>query len=148
MDRLLITHGLDDMELASLEVLGHKMKVITRDNAGSRLSELLEGIDKPSMGSIPDEKVIIFNGYEDEELQENVVKFRQIFPVRPILAVVTDHSRNWTFEYLLTEHLIKDRDANRENHRKYLEELEEENRKMAEAQKMEQSTDSEGKSKE
>lgn len=130
--KLVLTHGLTDMELASLEVLGHKIRVIDEKNAGSKIMELIEGINKPSMGKIPEEKVIIFSNYDDGELQENVVKFREIFTERPILAVVTEHSKNWTFEYLLTEHLIKDRDANRENHRKYLEELERENKRMAE----------------
>lgn len=128
----LLTHGLDKMELASLEVLGHKALVIDKKNAGAKIGEILEGEKKPTEKELPEEKVIIFSGYEDEEVQELVSKFRTIFSVRPILAVVTEHSIGWPFDYLLTEHLIKDRDANRENRRKYLEEMERENKKLQE----------------
>ncbi len=132
MDRILLTHGLDPMELASLEVTGHKALIINEENGGAKISEILAGEKKKTEKSLPEEKVIIFYGYSDDELQKEVVRFREIFEKRPILAVVTPHSINWPFEYLLSEHLIRDRDANRENHRKYLEEMEAENKRVKE----------------
>ena len=54
-----------------------------------------------------DEKIILFNNYDDKLLQSAVKKVRLIVK-GPILAVVTPISSEWTFEYL-SEHLIEER---------------------------------------
>lgn len=125
--KVLMTHGLDDLELARLELMGHKIIRIDDANGGALLREILEGKAAPAEAPLPQEKVVIFNGYSDDELKKGVTAIRTNFTVRPIIAAVTEYSFNWSFEYLLTEHLIKDRDWNLKNAKEYQENLQREN---------------------
>jgi hypothetical protein len=58
---------------------------------------------------MPDEKVILFNDMSDEEIQKYIEHLRSSFKPLPILAVITETSEKWTFEYLV-EHLIEERE--------------------------------------
>lgn len=130
--RVLLVYGLDAMDLAKLQLMGHEMVVINQGNGGGLIRDLIENQGKPAKVELPPEKVIIFNGYSDEALKEGVVAIRSSFPEKPIIAAVTDNSYNWAFEFLLIEHLIQDRDWNRKNAREYQESLIRENREEAE----------------
>lgn len=116
LKKVLLVHGLDSMELAKLQLSNHKVVVINNENGGSLLKDLIlqnEENIKKTESELPNERVIIFSDYSDEELKQNIVTFRFMSTQRPMLAVVTENSYEWSFEYLLTEHLIKDRDENR-----------------------------------
>ncbi|NLB22722.1 MAG: DUF3783 domain-containing protein [Clostridium sp.] len=130
--KVLLVFGLDSMDLARLELMGYEMVIINEENGGGRIRDLIENKGKPVKGELPDEKVVIFNGYKDEALQKGVQAIRSSFPVKPIIAAVTDHSYNWAFEFLLIEHLIQDRDWNRKNAKEYREAMMKENREEAE----------------
>ena len=134
--KVLLVHGLDAMDLARLELMGHQMIVVDETNGGGLIRDLLENKGEPSKGKLPEERVIIFNGYSDEDLKAGVIAIRSSFPVKPIIAAVTDNSYNWAFEFLLTEHLIADRDWNLKNAREYQENLLRENE--AEARRLEE----------
>lgn len=58
---------------------------------------------------LPKEKTIIFNNFSDEELDKAIKFIKDKFSPLPIIAVVTEMSINWTFEYLL-KHLIEERE--------------------------------------
>ena len=92
-----------------------------------------------------DEKVVIFNGYKDDALQKGVQAIRTSFPVKPIIAAVTDNSYNWAFEYLLIEHLIQDRNWNRKNAQEFREAMIKENQQEAERLAKEQANQEEDK---
>ncbi|PKK39925.1 hypothetical protein ABB02_00714 [Clostridiaceae bacterium JG1575] len=124
--RVLLTHALDPMDLAKLEVLGHEILVVNDANGGATLKELLEAKAAPTKKPLPLEKVVIFNGYSEADLKQGVLAIRESFPVRPIIAAVTDHSYLWSFEFLLTEHLIADRDWNLRNAAEYQNNLQKE----------------------
>lgn len=129
--RVLLVHALDNMDLAKLQLMGHQMLIITKDNGGALIKDLIEGKGAPASGDLPQEKVIIFNGYADEDLKQSVGAIRSSFKDKPIIAAVTDNSYNWTFEFLLTEHLIKDRDWNLRSAKDYRENLIRENQAAA-----------------
>lgn len=65
----------------------------------------LELVSKP----LPEEKVIIFNNLSDNELDNAIKSIRSNLQTKPILAVVTPTSIDWTFADLL-EHLIEERE--------------------------------------
>lgn len=125
--KVLITHGLDSMDLAKLQIMGHEMILVDQANGGAKIKDILEDKAIPAKVTLPEEKVIIFNGYEDEELRMGVNQIRAEFEVKPIIATVTDHSYEWPFEFLLTEHLMADRDWNLKNAKEYQENLKKEN---------------------
>lgn len=58
---------------------------------------------------INNEKVILFNDFEESELKKIIKSIRENKDLGCILAVVTPTSINWTFEYL-TNHLIEERE--------------------------------------
>ncbi len=119
MRKTVLAYGLSKLELAKLELMGNKIILIDENNGGTRIRDLLADRAEPATMELPPEKVIIFNGYPEEELKRSVVAIRSNFTDKPIIAAVTDNSYNWPFEYLLTEHLIKDRDWNRKNAKEY-----------------------------
>ena len=135
--RVLLVHGLDGMDLARLQLMGHDMVVVNNENGGGLIRDLIENQGQPAKAELPEEKVVIFNGYSDEDLKAGVIAIRSSFPDKPIIAAVTDNSYNWAFEYLLVDHLIQDRNWNLKNAREYQENLLRENeaeaRRKAEA---------------
>lgn len=130
--KVLLVHGLDAMDLAKLQLMGHEMVVVDQENGGGIIRDLIDNNGKPATIELPEEKVIIFNGYSDEDLKAGVIAIRSNFKDKPIIAAVTDHSYNWAFEFLLIEHLIQDRDWNLKNAREYQENLLRENQQEAE----------------
>lgn len=130
--KVLLAYGLDSMELAKLQLMGHQIITITKDNGGALIRDLLDEKSKPAGSELPAEKVIVFNGYEDDDLKAGVIGIRTNFTEKPIIAAVTDNSYDWPFEFLLTEHLIKDRDWNMKNAKEYRENLLKENQAEAE----------------
>lgn len=50
----------------------------------------------------PDDSIILFNEFKNDEVLAIVDKIRKNFEIKPILAVVTEHSRNFKFTYLLS----------------------------------------------
>lgn len=125
--KVLLVHGLDSMDLARLQLMGHTMVVVNNENGGGLIRDLIENQGQPAKAELPEEKVVIFNGYSDEDLKAGVIAIRSTFPDKPIIAAVTDNSYNWAFEYLLVDHLIQDRNWNLKNAREYQENLLREN---------------------
>lgn len=114
LEKKMIVHGFNTFELAKFEVGGHKVVVVGNDNGATLLKDLiLENKEsyKKSEEELPKDKVIVLSDYSDEELKQFVLMLRS-FPKenKPMLAVVTESSYEWPFEYLLKEHLIKDRE--------------------------------------
>lgn len=130
--KVLLAHNLDSMELAKLQLMGHQIINVNQENGGALIRELLEGKARPAAVELPQEKVVIFNGYNDSDLKAGVIAIRTNFKEKPIIAAVTDNSYEWPYEFLLTEHLIKDRDWNLKNAREYHENLQKENQAEAE----------------
>ena len=109
--KCILAYGLTDEELDKIQKRRIKVKIINEKNAGARIIDLLCGSnDETACNKLPEnEKALIFNGYNDKELRETI-KFIRRFIEGGVLAVVTEQSSKWSFDYLL-EHLIEEREA-------------------------------------
>ena len=109
--KCILAYGLTDEELDKINKRRLKVKVINDKNAGARIIDLLCNNDiEAECDKLPEnEKALIFNGYNDKELRETI-KFIRRFIEGGVLAVVTEQSSKWTFDYLIG-HLIDEREA-------------------------------------
>lgn len=73
------------------------------------INDILNGLKLHTYEKLlPQEEVILFNNLSDIELDKAIKAIRTQMNPKPILAVVTPTSINWTVEYLV-EHLIEER---------------------------------------
>lgn len=93
-----------------------KYKVIEKNMANMKLKDIIDGLMLDTYDKVlPNEKIILFNNFTDEELDKTVRAIRENKAIKPILAVVTSTSINWEFHYLIG-HLLEER----EQAKKYL----------------------------
>ncbi|WP_040214267.1 DUF3783 domain-containing protein [Clostridium polynesiense] len=114
-NKMMLAYGLSSEELESLKMTNFQVKEITTEMASMKIGQIIEGLkfeihDK----KIPQEKVVLFNNFPDEELDKAIKSVRASIGREGILAVVTPTSANWTFDYLI-EHLIEEREWFKQN---------------------------------
>ena len=98
--KCVLVYGLSEEEIEKLKKINFKVIKI-KDILNKK-----EVIDEES--SLPEEKVILFNGYGQNQLRTTIKSVRNLI-TGGILAVVTPISINWTFERLIS-HLILERE--------------------------------------
>lgn len=109
-NKSLLVHGLSKNEINSLRLLA-KVIEIKPEMVELKVHEIASGLVNEEVIEIvemPDEKVILFNGFSDGEVQILIKKIRRAVK-DGVLAVVTPVSRNWSFKYLIT-HLLEERE--------------------------------------
>lgn len=85
-----------------------KLIKVTPEMVTMKVKDIVNGIRIfTAKGNTPDEKLVLFNNCESEELYILIKLIRKVMP-KAILATVTPSTNEWTFEYLLS-HLIKER---------------------------------------
>lgn len=85
------------------------IRIITASMASMTIRNIIEGIKLEVLSKpLPEEKVMVFNNLSDNELDRAIKAIRSNLQTKPIMAVVTPTSINWTFADLL-EHLIEER---------------------------------------
>lgn len=85
------------------------IRIITASMASMTIRNIIEGIKLEVLSKpLPEEKVMVFNNLSDNELDRAIKSIRSNLQTKPIMAVVTPTSINWTFADLL-EHLIEER---------------------------------------
>lgn len=85
-------------------------KVVEESMGKMKIRDILEGLKLEVYNCrLSEEKVILFNNLNDEELNKSIKLLRNNLKSKPILAVVTETSIDWTFESLLN-HLIEERE--------------------------------------
>lgn len=105
----ILIYGLDKEAQQALIAPNYSTIVISKEMANMKLKEIIDGYKFESNDKeLPEEKVVIFNNFTDEELQGMIKLIRAIAP-GCILAVVTPTSIDWTFAYLV-EHLMEERE--------------------------------------
>lgn len=105
----ILIYGLDKEAQQALLAPNYSTIVISKEMANMKLKEIIDGYKFESNDKeLPEEKVIIFNNFTDEELQGMIKLIRAVAP-GCILAVVTPTSIDWTFAYLV-EHLMEERE--------------------------------------
>lgn len=109
-DKLMLAYGLEKEHLDILKMSNINHKVVTAEMGNMKIADIIEGLKFDIYtGEIPNEKVILFNNYEDSELDKVIKLIRATMGKDVILAVVTETSAQWSFNYLL-EHLIEERE--------------------------------------
>lgn len=107
--KCILVYGLSEEEIKKLKKINFKVIKIEKNMSFMKIKDILnkkEVIDEES--SLPKEKVILFNGYGQNQLRTTIKSVRNII-TGGILAVVTPISINWTFERLIS-HLILERE--------------------------------------
>lgn len=121
-DKTMLIFGFDKEEKQIMHDLMKKnnlpdYKVIEETMGKMKIKDILNGLKLNIYNCrLPQEKVILLNNFNDEELEKVIKDLRVNLISKPILAVVTETSIEWTFENLL-EHLIEEREWAK-NHRK------------------------------
>ncbi len=108
-EKTLLVYGLEKAELDFFSMSNIKYKIITEDMGSCVIENILN--DNSCLGSkvsLPREKVILINGFEEDEVGAMVRIIRATMGKDPILAVITKTSITWTLQYLL-KHLIEER---------------------------------------
>jgi hypothetical protein len=107
-----ILHSIKEQEaLPEYKHITDTMTLMTLRNIVEGIK--LEVLSKP----LTEEKVIIFNNLSDNELDKAIKSIRSSLQIKPIFAVVTPTSIDWTFADLL-EHLIEERDFYRNSQKR------------------------------
>ena len=107
--KAVLTYGLNEKETKDFQATGHKVINISNEMASMKVKDILEGLKFEVVSKKNfDEKVVIFSNFPDEELQM-MVSIAKVITENPIMAVVTETSKEWQFNYLV-EHLIEERE--------------------------------------
>lgn len=113
-NKSILVYGLNNSELAELIKRKINYILIKEDMGAMKIFEIAGGLKfSNSNVKLPKEKAILFNNYSDKELQKSVQEIRT-FIKGGVLAVITETSKNWTFEYLVN-HLIEEREWYKSN---------------------------------
>ncbi|WP_251860637.1 DUF3783 domain-containing protein [Clostridium sp. Marseille-Q2269] len=114
-NKLMLVYGLKEEELNLLKDMCTannlpSYKFVNKNMYKMKLGDIIKGMDlEVEESDMPEEKVIIFNNFSDNELELSIKKLKEILKPAPIMAVVTETSINWEFKYLV-EHLIEERE--------------------------------------
>ncbi|MGG7144082.1 DUF3783 domain-containing protein [Clostridium nigeriense] len=108
-NKCILAYCLPEEELNSLKEDGFKVIEISAEMAEMTISNILDGLRFETFNAnLPNETVILFNDFSDEEIKDAVRSIRQRFK-DGIFAAVTPNSINWKVSYLV-EHLIEERE--------------------------------------
>lgn len=108
-NKCILAYCLPEEELNSLKENGFKVIEISAEMAEMTISNILDGLRFETVNAnLPNETVILFNDFSDEEIKEAVSSIRQRFK-GGIFAAVTPNSIKWKVSYLV-EHLIEERE--------------------------------------
>ncbi|KGK89259.1 hypothetical protein DP68_04695 [Clostridium sp. HMP27] len=114
-DKMILIYGLNEQESNAFKKIASeynlpKHKIIKNDMGKMTIRDILDGLNLEVFNvDLPEEKIILFNNFTDEQLKYTINLIRETFDFSPILAVITPTSIEWTFENLL-EHLIEERE--------------------------------------
>lgn len=107
--KALLAYGLSEEEIKKISSNGTKVIIIQEDMAEMKIKDILTGFRFTISDKVlPKEKVILFNSYNDKDIKSSITYIKKTIP-DAIMAVVTNTSIQWTFNYLL-EHLIEERE--------------------------------------
>lgn len=107
--KCILIYGLSNKEKDELSNSNIKLITITTEMTNMKLGDIINGLRFETVDKfLPQEKVVIFNNFDDEELH-GLIKVVKAIVEKPIMAVVTPTSIEWSFKELLT-HLIEERE--------------------------------------
>lgn len=108
-NKCVLAYKLSDEELEKLKIANLKIIKLEPEMWDMKIKDIIDGFRFSKYKSdMPDEKFIIFNNCESQELHKIINLVRSEIE-GGILATVTPTTREWTLEFLL-KHLISERD--------------------------------------
>ncbi len=108
-NKCILVYGLKDEEIEMLKIVNLKLIKVKPEMVSMKVIDIVNGIRILTYReNMPEEKLILFNNCESQELYISIKFIRKMIP-NAILATVTPLTNGWTFEYLLS-HLIKERE--------------------------------------
>lgn len=114
-NKMVLLYGFNNEEIEILKTIIKKnsnavIKNVTKPMLNMKIKDIISGlIIETYTKNALEEKAIVFNSFSDEELDRTILALRKETTLKPILAVVTPTSSEWTFNHLLGE-LIKERE--------------------------------------
>jgi hypothetical protein len=107
-NKCILAYGLSDEDINKLSTAKFNIKIVTKEMLNMKVNDIVNGIKiETVVFDCPDDKIIVFNNYDEANLQFCVKLVRSIVK-GIILAVVTPTSSQWTFKDL-SKHLIEER---------------------------------------
>lgn len=113
-NRTILMYGFDKNTEKIIERIGKNFnvdnfRVIKNHMTGMKIRDILEGNLKEKDNSHNvQEKAVLFNNLTDTQISGIMRELKSKVNERPILAVVTETSIDWSFNYLLA-HLLQER---------------------------------------
>jgi hypothetical protein len=109
-DKMILVFGLSIEEREALSKEAPGITNITNEMTAMTIKDIISGLKFEVYQEIlPEERVILFNNFTDEELDKAIKAARALLKPGVIMAIVTPTSIEWTFKYLL-EHLMEERE--------------------------------------
>ncbi|MPQ44382.1 DUF3783 domain-containing protein [Clostridium tarantellae] len=114
-EKSMLVYGLNEEQISDLQIMGVKLIVVKDEMVDMKIDDILSGLRFEIVNNKLDlqEQIIIFNNLPDEELKMMIGVVKGIVK-NPILAMVTESSRQWEF-INLAKHLIEERNWHMEH---------------------------------
>lgn len=118
--KCIFLYGFDSDQISKISEVINKeklpgYKIITKAMGKMKLKDIVDGLRfEMQDNNLPDEQLILFNNLDDKELDTAIHGIRSSIGNKPLLAVITATSVEWSFESLLS-HLIEEREWFRKN---------------------------------
>lgn len=108
-NKCILVHNVPEEELRELRNEGFKLIEVSREMTEMTIFDILDGLRFETVNAdLPEETVILFNDFSDEEIKLAIAGIRKRFK-EGIFAAVTPTSVEWKFSYLV-EHLIEEKE--------------------------------------
>lgn len=115
-EKKVLVYGLDAEEMAKMKKSNIKLLPVNETMLNMKVFDILA--EKNEVAEPNDrfkgEKILVFNAIPDMQLKLLIDLSKRAIKKKPILAVVTETSIEWSFEQL-AEHLIEEREWHKSN---------------------------------
>lgn len=115
-EKKVLVYGLDAEEMAKMKKSNIKLLPVNETMLNMKVFDILA--EKNEAGEPNDrfkgEKILVFNAIPDMQLKLLIDLTKRVIKKKPILAVVTETSIEWSFEQLV-EHLVEEREWHKSN---------------------------------
>lgn len=113
-NKCMLVYGMDDagfILIKNIVIKNNLPKCIRRIEkymASMTVKQIIDGFKiEIADEDIPSDKVILFNNFEDAELEHSIRAIKKSSLKDAIMAVVTPNSLNWTFKKLLSNLILE-----------------------------------------
>lgn len=115
-EKKILVYGLDAEEMAKMKKSNIKMLPVNETMLNMKVFDILAEKNEVSEPNdrFKGEKILVFNAIPDVQLKLLIDLTKRAIKKKPILAVVTETSIEWSFEQLI-EHLIEEREWHKSN---------------------------------